>query len=119
MTVIHMRNVPGKGDMWRALDMSLPCPMWPGYVGEERVPRNFMWNGHSAGLLSFTFPRWNHPIASCRHDFRCLMAENAEQRAWADRMFREDVGTTSWWITKQWGYAGVRAGALLGIGSNF
>lgn len=44
---------------------------------------------------------------------------NAEQRKWADEEFRKDVGETSWWITKQIGYLGVRIGAMFGIGSNF
>jgi len=118
-TIIHMRNVPEKGDGWRVLDAYLPCPMWPGYKGMEVIEADFEWNGNSAGWLAFTFPRWNHPIASCRHDFRCEKASCPEERAWADAEFRKDVGTTSWWITKQWGYAGVRVGALLGIGVRY
>jgi len=118
-TIIHMRNVPEKGDGWRALDTYLPCPMWPGYKGPQSVPDDFEWNGHSSGLLAPVFPKWNHPIASCRHDFRCEKAQNAEQRAWADKEFEKDVGTTSWWITKKLGYAGVRLGAMFGIGQNY
>jgi hypothetical protein len=29
------------------------------------------------------------------------------------------VGATSWWITKQVGYAGVRLGALFGVGVHY
>lgn len=118
-TVIHMRNIPAKADGWRALDHPLECPMWPGWEGAEEVPQDFEWNGHSSGILSPMWPKWNHPISSCRHDWRCQNAKNAKQRKWADEQFRVDVGTTSWWITKQVGYLGVRAGAMLGIGSSY
>jgi hypothetical protein len=93
--------------------------MWPGYKGEEEIPEEFHWNGASSGILSPLFPRWNHPISTCRHDFRCEKAKNAEERAWTDEEFEKDLGTTSFWITKKIGYIGVRAGALLGIGRNY
>jgi hypothetical protein len=93
--------------------------MWPGYKGVEAVPDKFRWNGASSGILSPLFPRWNHPIATCRHDFRCEQAKNAEQRKWSDKQFEKDLATTSWWITKEAGYLGVRVGAVLGKGSNF
>jgi hypothetical protein len=118
-TIIHMRNVPPKGDAVRALDAPLPCKMWPGWKGPEEVEVDFEWDGASSGIFAPLFPKWNHPIATCRHDWRCKHAKNPEQRAWADREFKKDVGTTSWWITKQTGYLGVRAGALLGIGVNY
>lgn len=118
-TILHYRTIPKKGDDWRALDTPLPCPMWPGYDGNEEVPQDFEWNGNSSGLLAPIFPKWNHPIASCRHDFRCGKAKNAVERSWADQQFRADVGTTSWWVTKQIGYLGVRVGALLGIGCSY
>lgn len=116
--VMHMRTIPGRAD-WMALDRPLPCPMWPGYKGPEEVPIDFPWNGNSAGIFVPFYPRWNHPIASCRHDFRCEQARTPEERAWSDREYRKDVRTTGWWITSQAGYLGVRIGALLGIGSNF
>lgn len=118
-TVIHMRTVPEKGDKVRALDAYLPCKMWPGAEQFDVIPSDFEWDGNSSGLFAPIFPQWNHPIASCRHDWRCYHAKNAEQRKWADEQFRKDVGTTSWWITKQVGYLGVRAGAMLGIGSRY
>lgn len=141
-TLIHMRNVPERPDN-RALDKPLPCPMWPGWEGPEEVPVDFEWDGSSIELeaeetrpwyvrwpisvltapVNFfnrsIFPRWRHPIASCRHDWRCRNARNKEQRAWSDAEFEKDVSTTSWWLTKKLGYAGVRAGAALGIGNNF
>ena len=116
---IHMSNVPAMGDGWRVLLAPLPCTMWPGWDGPGEVPEGYKWNGHSSGILSPLFPRWNHPIASCRHDWRCSVARTREERKWADREFRKDVGATSWWITAQIGYIGVRIGAFLGIGNEF
>lgn len=116
---IHMSNVPAMGDGWRVLLAPLPCPMWPSWDGPEEVPEGYKWNGHSTGILSPLFPRWNHPISSCRHDWRCENARNRKERKWADREYRRDVGTTSWWITAQIGYIGVRIGAFLGIGNEF
>lgn len=113
-----MRTIPGQPDQM-ALDAPLPCPMWPGYQGAEEVPTDYIWNGNSSGLLAPIFPKWNHPLASCGHDWRCEQARTPEQRAWADRQFEVDVGTTGWWITKKVGYLGVRLGALLGIGCNY
>lgn len=115
--VIHMRNIPGTDDD-RALDAPLPLLMQDGTMGE--VPTNFTWDGSSVPMLfQGIFPRHNHPIASCRHDYRCKNAKNAKERAFADKEFQKDVGTTSWWITKKVGYIGVRIGAFFGIGSNF
>lgn len=116
-TVIHMRNVPANGDGWRALDRSLPYRRMDGSWG--LIPPDFCWDGNSSGLLSPLFPKWNHPIASCRHDWRCKTAKTPEERLFADKEFEKDVGTTSWWLTKKIGYLGVRAGALLGIGVNY
>lgn len=118
-TLIHMRNVPGK-PLHRALDQALPCPMWDGCEGPEEVPQDFEWDGSSVPwVFQGLFPRHNHPIASCRHDWRCKQARNAEERSWADAQFKKDVSTTSWWITAQIGYIGVRVGATFGIGNNF
>jgi len=115
--LIHMRNVPGTDDS-RALDQPLPCLMPDGTV--DMIPIDFVWDGNSTPKpLQWVFPRHNHPIASCRHDFRCEKAKNAAERKFADEHFEIDVGATSWWITKKVGYVGVRIGAFLGIGSNF
>lgn len=115
-TIIYMRNVPKKGKL-RALLAPLPCENFDGSPG--LIPTGYIWDGSSSGLLAPFFPRHNHPIASCRHDYRCLHAKTPEERAWADREFKKDVGKTSWWITKQMGFLGVRAGAFLGIGCNY
>lgn len=115
--IIHMRNVPGTPDN-RALDKPLPLLLQDGTTGE--VPVDFEWDGSSVPwAFQGLFPRHNHPIASCRHDYRCKHAKNPAERKFADKEFEKDVGTTSWWITKKVGYIGVRIGAFLGIGSNF
>lgn len=116
-TIIHMRNYPGNPQN-RVLDDPLVCLNMDGSTGF--VPVDFMWDGSSVPyVFQGIFPRHNHPIASCRHDWRCKNAKNATERAWADQQFREDVGTTSWWITKQVGFIGVRIGAFLGVGVNY
>ncbi|WP_179953484.1 DUF1353 domain-containing protein [Desulfobotulus mexicanus] len=116
-TVIHMRSVPGK-PLHRALDKPLFCMNMDGSAGE--VPADFEWDGSSVPvLLQPFFPRHRHPIASCRHDWRCKHARNHKERRWADQEFKKDVGRTSWKITAQAGYAGVRIGALLGIGNRW
>ena len=116
-TIIHMRNVPGN-DKMRALDAPLPCINFAGTPGE--VPIDFEWDGSSVPFfLQGIFPRHKHPIASCRHDWRCKHAKSAEERKWADVQYRIDVGRTSWWITKQLGYAGARVGAYLGVGVRY
>jgi hypothetical protein len=115
--IIYMRSVPGE-PLMRALTAPLLCLNMNGTIGE--VPRDFKWDGSSVPrIFQGIFPRHNHPIASCRHDFRCRNARNAAERKWADEQFREDVGRTSWWITKQIGYIGVRIGATFGAGVNY
>lgn len=117
-TIVFMRTVPGKPDH-RALTQPLACPMWPGWTGPHEIPVGFESDGSSSGIFAPIFPRHQHPVAYFRHDWRCSRARNATERRWADKQFREDVGTTSWWITKQIGYLGVRIGALLGIGCQY
>jgi len=113
-TIIYMRNVPGTDNL-RALTAPLYVKNYDGSDGY--VPFDFEWNGHSTPIgLRWLFPRHNHPIGSCRHDWRCQNARSKAERAWADKEFETDVGTTSWWITKKVGYVGVRIGAFLGIG---
>ena len=117
MTIIHMRNVPGYGEL-RALDLALPYTKQNGTPG--LIPVDFEWDGSSSPWpLRGVFPRHRHPVASCRHDFRCCKAKNKAERAFADKEFEKDVGATSWWITKKVGYYGVRIGALLGIGCKY
>ena len=115
--VIHMRNVPGEPKL-RALDFPLVYQKMNGKNG--LIPADFTWDGSSVPWLGqLFFPRLRHPISSCRHDYRCLNARGPIERAWADREFRKDVGTTSWWITALVGYIGVRIGAYLGIGCRY
>jgi hypothetical protein len=112
-----MRNVPGE-PLLRALTKPIDCLMWDGSV--DQIPIDFQWDGSSVPwIFQGFFPRHRHPIASCRHDWRCSHAKNAADRLWADNQFRIDVGTTSWKITAWFGYVGVRIGAFLGIGNNF
>ncbi len=113
MTIIYMRNVPGKPN-WRALT----APLRLNRFGAE-VPAGFEWDGSTSGIFRGIFPKWRHPIARCRHAWRCKHARNGAERKEADKCFREDVGATSWWITKQAGYVGVRLGALFGAGVNY
>jgi hypothetical protein len=109
---IHMRSVSGK-PLNRALDESLDC-------GEGECEIDFEWDGSSVPwLFRGLFPRHRHPKASCRHDKRCRNAKTKEERAFADKEFRSDVGKTSWKITSTLGYVGVRVGAFFGVGSNF
>lgn len=135
-TIIYMRNVPGDPRK-RALLKPLPCLNMDGTMGE--IPLPFEWDGSSAEIISESksklkralvwvlafplnffmrsvFPRHWHPIASCRHDWRCRNARTKEERLFADQEFEKDVGTTSWWITQKAGYIGVRIGAFFGIG---
>lgn len=116
-TLITFQNVPGKPDH-RKLYLSLPYIDFDG--NDNFIPSGFVWNGSSVPFgFNAVFPRHRHPVASCRHDFRCALAKNAAQRKFADDEFEKDVGKTSWWVTKKLGWLGVRAGALLGIGSDF
>ena len=113
-TIIYMRNVPGR-PLNRALTQPLECMSISGEM--EEIPAGFEWNGSSVPwIFQGFFPRHNHPIASCRHDWRCLHALTGEERLFADQEFKKDVGLTSWKITALVGYAGVRIGAWLGIG---
>lgn len=109
-TIIFMRSVVEKPDH-RALTWPLCLDNQDGSRGE--IPIHFAWDGSSVPrLFQGIFPRHKHPIASCRHDWRCLQAKSASERKWADQQFEKDVGTTSWWLTKKIGYLGVRIGAL-------
>lgn len=112
---IYMRDVKKTADIMQ-LTEPLPC-------GEGEIPIGWIWDGSSSGPLRHMpligFPKWKHPIASCRHDFRCSIAKTKEERKIADELFREDVGIrgSKWEQFK--GYWGVRIGAVFGIGSNY
>lgn len=96
------------------MELTAPLPCGDGYV-----PKGFQWNGATVGPLRHCpiigFPKWKHPIATCRHDFRCGLAMTFEERLIADRLFRRDVGIrgTRWERLK--GYIGVRIGAYFSI----
>jgi hypothetical protein len=95
-----------------------------GYIDQygqpQEIPIGFIWDGASAPwIFNRIFPRHRHPVATCKHDWRCGHAKNKKDRAFADKEFEKDVGKTSWWITKKLGYFGVRIGAFFGVGSNF
>lgn len=116
-TRIYMANVPGRTDL-RELTVPLPYLKMDGSKG--LIPAGFQWNGATGFFLThIVFPRHNHPIATCRHDFRCTHARNSAERKFADKEFEKDIGTTSRWITKKIGYVGVRIGAFFGIGRNY
>jgi len=113
-TIVCMRTVPGKPN-YRCLTVPLLYVKSDGVLGI--IPAGFEWDGSSVPLIfQGIFPRHRHPIASCRHDWRCRNARTKEERLFADKEFEKDVGKTSWWITKKIGYYGVRIGAFLGIG---
>ena len=117
MTKIYMSNVEGKPNH-RALTEPLVCEHWDGSI--KYIPEGFEWDGSSVPVVfQGLFPRFRHPVSSCRHDFRCRNAKNKTERKWADQQFEKDVGKTSWYLTKKMGYLGVRVGALLGIGNRF
>jgi len=115
--IIYMKSVRGK-PTHRALCSPLAYKKVNGSIGA--IPAGFEWDGSSVPLpFQGIFPRHRHPVASCRHDWRCKHAKNDEDRLWADKEFKKDVGVTSWLITEWIGYGGVRVGAFFGIGSNF
>lgn len=115
--VIFMRSCPGR-PIHRALTKPLVCEMPDGSIHD--IPVGFTWDGSSVPLIfQGVFPRHRHPIASCKHDYRCQLAQNAAERKWADQQFEQDVGKTSWWITKKLGYLGVRVGAFFGVGVRY
>jgi hypothetical protein len=109
-TRIYMTNVPGS-EKHMELHHPLAMRMFDGSWGV--IPEGYRWDGSSVPwIFRGLFPRHDHPIASCRHDWRCVNAKNREERAWADKEFEQDVGTTSNYLTKKFGYIGVRIGAL-------
>ena len=114
--IIYMRTVPDKPNH-RCLTVPLQCVRADGCMG--LVPDGFEWDGSSVPwVFQGFFPRHRHPIASCRHDWRCRNARTKEERLFADKEFKKDVGSTSWKITAWCMYIGVRIGDWLGIGWN-
>jgi len=115
-TIVYMRTVPGYPNE-RALTQALSCRKMDG--SEEFIPPGFVSDGSSSGIFAPIFPRHQHPVAYFRHDFCCSRPQTKAERAWADKEFEKDVGTTSWWITKKIGYIGVRVGAFFGVGCRY
>lgn len=112
-TRIYMSNVPADPDS-RILTQPLPLSLFEGGTGN--VPRGFIWDGATIPTVfspfRIVFPRHRHPIATCRHDYRCITAKSYKERRWADKEFEKDVGTTSLWLTKKLGYFGVSTRAF-------
>lgn len=102
----------------------LPC-------GDNYIHPVYRYNGASSGPLRYIpllgFPKWRHPIATARHDFRVDLAERlyaqgiidaAEYdrlRLISDRLFKKDIAIgqtcpyrSAWEQFK--GYVGVRIG---------
>ncbi len=115
---IYMRTVEGSPEM-RAL--TKPLIYFDNKTkSHDFIPEGFKWDGSSSPkILQGIFPRHRHPIASCRHDYRCGRAKCDADRKFADQEFKKDVARTSWAITAQVGYMGVRIGAFFGVGSNY
>jgi hypothetical protein len=104
---IKMQNVLGQLDRMELLE-SIPC-------GDEVIGPGFQWDGASVGPLRklpiIGFPKWKHPIATCRHDMRCNEAVTKEERRFADKRFYRDVGRGGTWWERAKGYIGVRLGS--------
>jgi hypothetical protein len=114
---LYFSTVPGK-PIHRALTETHACTMPDGTT--EEIPIDWTWDGSSIfWLIARVFPRWRHPIASCEHDYGCAKAKNKEERKFHDEKFQVTVGNTSWWITKKFGFFGVRIGSFFGIGNHF
>jgi hypothetical protein len=114
---LELSTIKGKVD-WRRTSSILPC-------GDGFVELDFVYNGASSGIFRklpfLNFPKWKHPIATCRHDKRCAVARLIKKtdpklyqwmRKFSDDEFYKDVGVggTKWEQFKGW--IAVRAGAL-------
>ena len=121
---ISLRSVPGKLD-WKAITEPLPC-------GDGWILPSFEYDGSSSGIFGFLVPKWRHPIASGRHDYRNYLLRQmiAEGMSWkeaqvlrkiSDQLYRKDIliGQENKYrakIESFAGYYGTRAGAFLRIG---
>ena len=115
--ILYIRTV-----LERPLNRVLTQPHYClGFGGvQDIIPSDFEWDGSSVPyLFQFIIQRHRHPIASCRHDWRCRKAKNAAERKWADEQYKLDVGSTSYKATAIAGYVGVRIGATFGVGCNY
>ena len=110
MVTIYMRNVPGK-PLHRALTEPMKCVDKDG--DPDFIMEGFEWDGSSVPkLFQGLFPRMRHPVASCRHDYRCRYAKSKSDRKFADDEFRKDVDSTSWKLTSTLMFFGVRLGSF-------
>lgn len=86
------------------------------------VPAGFRFDGASAPRLVWNIipPFKRTKRASCMHDYLCSLAENREERLFADRLFyimlRENGNNR---FRSAAGYFGVRLGSFLGIGVKY
>lgn len=113
---LHCCTIPDKLD-WLELEQPFPC-------GDGFIEPGFKWNGASVGLLRkipfLGFPKWKHPMATLRHDYRCGFCNKIKKsdpalykklRKIADEMFYADVGIGGTWWEQRKGYIGVRIGS--------
>jgi hypothetical protein len=109
---LEYRTIEGE-PICRALTKVRLCPMPDGTVDE--IPVDYEWDGSSVPrLFQGAFPKWRHPIASVLHDWGCEHStDSPEDRKWHDDKFQDNVGSTSWWLTKKVGWLGVRTGAFM------
>lgn len=133
---IYMRSVRGNIDV-REVTQPLKVTFRDGSY--EFIQPFYEWNGASSGIFRPFFPKWKHPLATCKHDFRCERATCKEDRLFADTEFKKDIerleidekpkgakSKVKLFFKKAGlkkdsilGYYGVRIGAFFGIGSNF
>jgi len=93
-------------------DIDMMVLLAPIPCGDHWIPALYKWNGASVGPLRWLFPKWKHPVATCRHDYRCQKAKYWYQRKIADVLFYRDVGVRGTKYEQIIGYTGVRLGAL-------
>jgi hypothetical protein len=127
---LGLSTIVGRVD-WRRTTTELPC-------GNGVVEIGFVFNGASAGIFRkmaiLNFPKWKHPISTCRHDKRCSIANNQlslsqmypylseKARAYrkeyrrlrkiADAKFFKDVGVGGTWWEQAKGWLAVSLGAV-------
>jgi hypothetical protein len=111
---LELSTIKGIVD-WRKTLSPLPC-------GDGLIPIGYRYNGASVGPLRGVFPKWKHPIATGRHDWRCGIADTYKKsnpdmyhklRKFADDQFKIDVAVGGNWWEVHAGYAAVRIGAYI------
>jgi len=86
------------------------------------IPAGFNFDGASSPRIFWSIipPFKQTKRASCVHDYLCRNAKNKEERARADKIFKEaliEMGLNPVRVTA--GYWGVRIGAFFGVGNHF